>query len=558
MKKLAIITMVLAILFSCKKNDVNVNPNPPLTGNTLSSNAFIVDTLAISGVTDLAVVLLKRNTLLRPKVGDIMLAAPTVSNPLGFLRKVLSVTENASEITCNTEQSNLNDAFSQLNLNINYLDTFSSNALLASGETGSKLGITFKDYIPFDGRYNPIFNGELYFNIPSVKIEYAKKGGSLLPEKVALQAEFNTDGSSLEILYQGDGYFPEIVLNVFDLPVIKVPIRVTTQIGVITIPIPFTQKLIIKAFPFSMAGGYGYGKLKIRPEFSATLGNKFENSTWTNLNTYAIEASADSLIQADFAPLYWVDYFEDRTITKPEYRICPYGNDNLSTFFEIPMTMYFQTNIQHSPNYLLNFKMDVTGGAKQAFYTGIPQEYSMPGNKIEKTILEGDWPFIDTRDGQVYPYVKIGTQTWMTKNLNYNVGWVGRTWYGRYGLLYGWSAAQNACPPGWHIPSDEEWATLINYLGGDSVAGGKLKATTGWNGPNTGATNSSGFSGFPGGFGAGSDLFEAGSRGIWWTSTKADNWGNIWIRVLTSESAEVGRTTGSDIYEGYSVRCIKD
>jgi len=216
------------------------------------------------------------------------------------------------------------------------------------------------------------------------------------------------------------------------------------------------------------------------------------------------------------------------------------------------------TEVQHTPNYSLNFQMDVYGRTAQAFYTAIPQEYSMPGNKIEKSLLQGDWIYADPRDGQEYPTVKIGTQTWMTKNLNYDVGWIGRTWYGPYGRLYGWSAAQNACPPGWHIPSYEEWAILINYLGGDSVAGGKLKATTGWNGPNTGATNSSGFSGFPGGFGAGSDLFEAGSRGIWWTSTGAEVPGNIWIRVLTSESAEVGRTTGSDTYEGYSVRCIKD
>ena len=552
MKKLAIITMVLAILFSCKKNDINVNPNPPLTGNTLSSNAFIVDSPAISGVTDLAVVLLKRNTLLRPKVGDILLAAPTVSNPLGFLRKVLSVTENASEITCNTEQSNLNDAFSQLNFSINYLDTFSSNASLANGETGSKLGITFRDYGALQN--GTILNGHLYFNIPSVKIEYAKKGGSLLPEKVVLQAEYNTDGSLLEFLFKGDFYFFEPVLNVFNLPVIKVPITVTTKTGVMTIHIPFTQRLIVKDFNISMWAGNG--KLKMRPECSATLGIKFENSTWTNLNNYAIKASADSPLPADFAPFYFMEEVNDGTIAKPEYRIYPYGNESLSTFFEIPMIMNFDLGTQRSPNYSFNFKMDVTGGAVQAFYTGIPQEYSMPGNKIEKTILEGDWPFIDVRDGNIYPYVKIGTQIWMTKNLEYR-GFYGRFWSGAYGVLYSWSAAQNACPPGWHIPSDEEWATLVNYLGGDSVAGGKLKATTGWDQPNTGATNSSGFSGFPGGYYGGGVYDTYGYRGFWWTSTGVDNWGNIWIRELKSESAEVGRITGYYL-EGYSVRCIKD
>jgi uncharacterized protein (TIGR02145 family) len=557
MKKVAIITMLLAILFSCKKNDINVNPNPPLTGNTLSSNAFIVDTPAISGVTDLSVRLLKTKTLLRPQVGDILLAAPTVSNTLGFLRKVLSVTESASEITCYTEQSNLNDAFSQLNFSMNYLDTFSSNAILTSGETGSKLGITFKDYAgPDDGHYGHIIiNGELYFNIPSVKIEYTKKGGSLLPEKVLLQAEFNTDGSSLEILNQEFSYFFETVLNVFDLPAIKVSIPVTTQSGVITIPIPFTQQLIIKAFPVTMEAGYS--KWKIRPDCSATLGIKFENSTWTNLNRYAIEASADSFVQDDFGPPPYYYVVENGTIAKPEYRIYPFGNENLGAFFEIPMTFDFRMQVTNSPNYSLNFIMDVTGGAAQTFYTGIPQEYSMPGNVFGKTILEGDWPYYDPRDGKVYPYVKIGTQTWMTKNLEY-IGFPGRFWGDAYGVLYSWSALQYACPPGWHIPSDDEWAILINYLGGDSVAGGKLKATTGWNAPNTGATNSSGFSGFPGGFHMGSgDNDTRGWRGFWWTSTMSDVWGNIWVRELKSESAAVGRITGY-YTEGYSVRCIKD
>ena len=135
--------------------------------------------------------------------------------------------------------------------------------------------------------------------------------------------------------------------------------------------------------------------------------------------------------------------------------------------------------------------------------------------------------FKDKRDGKTYKTVKIGTQTWMAENLAYKAE-SGCWAYDNnlknvttYGYLYNWKTANKACPSGWHLPTDEEWTTLTDYLGGDSVAGGKLKETgnTFWKRPNTGATNESGFAGLPGGHrNINGEFVSFEKGGYWWSS----------------------------------------
>lgn len=185
------------------------------------------------------------------------------------------------------------------------------------------------------------------------------------------------------------------------------------------------------------------------------------------------------------------------------------------------------------------------------------------------TVLEPDGNFTDPRDGQVYPYKAIGTQVWMTKNLNYAAP--GSWCYDnnsancdKYGRLYDWNTALTVAPPGWHLPSDSEWNTLINFLTSDFIyAGGAMKSTIGWNPPNLGATNSSGFAGLPGGDRNGGGLFaifgnfyDVGYGGFWWSSTE-DNATLAWYRGLGYNGFGVNRAS---TYKpsGLSVRCIKD
>ncbi|MCD4697466.1 MAG: fibrobacter succinogenes major paralogous domain-containing protein, partial [Bacteroidales bacterium] len=130
--------------------------------------------------------------------------------------------------------------------------------------------------------------------------------------------------------------------------------------------------------------------------------------------------------------------------------------------------------------------------------------------------------------------------------------------YQTYGVLYNWPAASTACPDGWHLPSDDEWTILTDYLGGESVAGGKMKetGTTHWNSPNTGATNESGFSCLPGGYYYGGSYYYLGSSGYWWSSAEYSST-YAWYRRMGYDYGNVARSSSSKAL-GFSVRCLRD
>jgi uncharacterized protein (TIGR02145 family) len=187
-------------------------------------------------------------------------------------------------------------------------------------------------------------------------------------------------------------------------------------------------------------------------------------------------------------------------------------------------------------------------------------------------------------DGNTYKTVEIGAQTWMAENLKttrYNDGteiplklssllWEDTTslsycYYNNdsivYGALYNWYTvnANDICPAGWHIPTDDEWTTLSSVLGGENVAGSKLKetGTTHWNSPNEGATNESGFTALAGGYRSASGTYNNIKRyGYFWTST-----GNTSTDAFCRYIYYVFNTlnqSSSNKMSGLSVRCIKD
>ena len=127
-----------------------------------------------------------------------------------------------------------------------------------------------------------------------------------------------------------------------------------------------------------------------------------------------------------------------------------------------------------------------------------------------------------------------------------------------YGRLYNWYAVNDSrglCPSGWHVPSDEEWTVMTEFLGGGSAAGVQMKALSGWS-DNGNGTNSSGFNGLPGGGrnGAGNTFF-AGQDGGWWSSSYNND--NPWGRFLASGFDEVARNPNY-VRDGFSVRCVRD
>ena len=182
------------------------------------------------------------------------------------------------------------------------------------------------------------------------------------------------------------------------------------------------------------------------------------------------------------------------------------------------------------------------------------------------TIAQVTGIFTDSRDGKTYKTVKIGTQTWMAENLAYKTSsgcWAyndDQSNVATYGYLYDWQTAKNACPAGWHLPSDAEWSTLINYVG--AYAGMKLKSSTGWYNNGNG-TDDYGFAAFPGGWrGYDGQFYPTVSTGYWWTSTASQTASTIQIATFWIWEANYFNSTmdklESMIDDAHSVRCVRD
>jgi uncharacterized protein (TIGR02145 family) len=206
------------------------------------------------------------------------------------------------------------------------------------------------------------------------------------------------------------------------------------------------------------------------------------------------------------------------------------------------------------------------------------------GNQVTFTT---QYPAVDA-DGNNYNSVVIGNQEWMAENLKTtryddgtpvapvtdNSGWENLTygaycWYDNeinnkntWGALYNWYAVTDThklCPTGWHVPDDTEWMQLIDFLGGELVAGGKMKetGTSHWANPNTGATNTSGFTGLPGGIRGGfGGFYNVDNLGYFWSSTSFST-GNAWCKALYYNAEDIGNAPFPKSF-GFSIRCIRD
>ncbi|MCL2282557.1 MAG: fibrobacter succinogenes major paralogous domain-containing protein [Fibromonadales bacterium] len=196
---------------------------------------------------------------------------------------------------------------------------------------------------------------------------------------------------------------------------------------------------------------------------------------------------------------------------------------------------------------------------------------SEDGSRLIKPIFT----FTDPRDGQVYRTVKIGNQIWMAQNLNYDI----KSFFGsksrcygdnpeyaeRYGRLYNWETAKKAVPLGWHLPSAEEWQTLVDFVGGDEIAGTKLKATNGWSFNDWdkisgNGTDDYGFSALPGGcFYSDSEdgFWNIGQIGYWWSSM-SDGAGGVWRRAILHDFSSVSWGRDDVKKNLFSIRCLKD
>lgn len=231
---------------------------------------------------------------------------------------------------------------------------------------------------------------------------------------------------------------------------------------------------------------------------------------------------------------------------------------------------------------LLEPKNMVATGNLQLFVSKTDfQMYKTPVMEFQNTTLEihlqngeNATGILEDIDGNIYRTIKIGDQWWMAENLKvirYRNGNMisggGVCCYGNdetnvhtYGRLYNWLAVNDSCglaPFGWHIPSEAEWQILFDFLGGNKVAGGKMKeaGTLHWSGPNIGAGNESGFSALPGGYRWGPHYMDLSAYATFWSST--ENGSTARDIVLYFVSALVNYSSDSKT-NCYSIRCIKD
>ena len=167
----------------------------------------------------------------------------------------------------------------------------------------------------------------------------------------------------------------------------------------------------------------------------------------------------------------------------------------------------------------------------------------------------------DARDGESFQTVKIGKQIWMAENLKVKTegSWCyedKETNCQKYGRLYNWDAAKVACPVGWHLPSKEEFEALFVAVGGEDVAGKKLKSISGWE-KNGNGDDAFAFSALPaGGRNYYGNYYREGDLAFFWSSTEynSDNAYNMYLNF----NFDYAYLDDYYKFNGFSVRCLKD
>lgn len=211
-----------------------------------------------------------------------------------------------------------------------------------------------------------------------------------------------------------------------------------------------------------------------------------------------------------------------------------------------------------------NLKLHFTLILLLAYLISCQKELSFTSHITGVEIFDQVWmqknlEVVTYRNGDIIPHV-TDNAAWDTLTTGAWCYYNNDTANAVYGRLYNWYAVNDArglAPEGWHIPTKQEWIMLVDSLGGDGVAGGKLKATILWTSPNTGATNESGFGGLPGGLrSAGGVCSSIGVNGYWWTTKEHD------------ATTAVERSLAYDLTDcymyflnkewGMSVRCVKN
>lgn len=334
----------------------------------------------------------------------------------------------------------------------------------------------------------------------------------------------------------------------------------------------------------------------------STISFSVKQSVLAKINVFSLEGR--KLVELNRSLTQGINSFE---ICLPQgvYTLSVQGNGlsyNTKVISQVSSVMKsqitFLSNVSQFESKSQRSKSGVTkmlySAGDQLLFKGIFGNYSTIVTDVPTTSKNINFDFMacTDADNNNYAVVKIGTQTWMAeclKTTHYRNGnpisyvtdnyeWTSTNtgaccWYDNeiankdvFGALYNGYAikdSRNVAPLGWHVPSKEEWATLVNYLGGEIIAGGKMKenGTTHWISPNTGATNETGFGAIPGGYrNKNTGAFQyKGLTGYFSTCTEelASGYDNAWFYGMFNVDANA-RNSFTAKNMGFSVRCIKD
>src|ERR1035437_4285243 len=238
-----------------------------------------------------------------------------------------------------------------------------------------------------------------------------------------------------------------------------------------------------------------------------------------------------------------------------------YGNQqSFTTSQEIGQIIF-------NPNLTYGTVIDIEGNVYKTIQIGSKSIQSTQvgmAQNLKTTKYNDGTPIPNTTDNTTWPALTTGAYS------DYSNTPSNSTTYGR---LYNWyvvdnnavtkvasNGGKNVCPTSWHMPTDAEWTTLTTYLGGESVAGGKLKetGTTHWTTPNTGATNETGFTALPGGYRYYDGPYDGiGVYGYWWSSTEYSTTSDAWFRLMYYDYPSIYRNGSFEPF-GFSVRCVRD
>lgn len=225
-----------------------------------------------------------------------------------------------------------------------------------------------------------------------------------------------------------------------------------------------------------------------------------------------------------------------------------YGNESVITTDALSINPYL------NPNLTYGTVTDIDGNSYATIRIG-NQTWMAENLKVAHYNDETTIPNVINKD--VWGYLSSGAWTYYSDDDNYN---------NIYGKLYNWFAINTGklCPKNWHVPNDDEWRELSDYLGGINVAGGKLKSIGTnndiglWYPPNTGATNQSGFTGLPGGYKRSDGGYQLlSSFGYWWSSTENGD-DQAWARNVDYYYSSLSRYVFEYKTQGFSCRCVKD